>query len=75
MAGAIEDLEPAVRDQAMGPLAVRRRNHPVAASPHDQQRQLRRQIEPVGGAHALAARIDAGPQRLDERIARFAVTE
>ena len=66
VARALEDLEAASGHELMRPPAVFDRDHAIALTPHDQQRQLGREVEPIGRAYALAGRIDARSQCLDE---------
>ena len=45
------------------------RDDPVAIAPHDQRREVGREVEPIEGADVLAVRLDHGPHRAHERLA------
>ena len=66
VAGALEQLKPTARHQLVRAPPLLDRDDPVARAPHDQQRQLGGQIQPVDGLDALAADVDARAQCVDE---------
>ena len=55
------------RSSAWASMRVAHGNQRVVLAPDDERRQLRGQVEPVGGAHALAAQVDDPPHRVQER--------
>ena len=75
MARVLEDLDGAAGHRLVCDLGVVRGDERVAPSPDHERRQHAGQIEPVGGAHALAARVDHGAQRVEEGLPRPGVAE
>ena len=65
----------AVRHRLVGGDAVLDRDDRVALAPHDQRREQRGEGEPAVRADALAAGLDHGPHRVQERLARAGVVE
>src|SRR2546421_4906 len=64
-----------IRRSGSGPIggrggAVGGRDRVVALAPDDQRRHAREQVQAVGGADALAARVDDRAQRVHERPPR-----
>src|SRR4029453_19495786 len=51
------------------------REERIVLSPDDQRRQLRGQIEPVGGADTLATQVDDAPHGVQERLAGVGLLE
>src|SRR5947208_16773210 len=75
VARAGEELEPARGDRRVRGVRVRDRDDSVLLAPHDHRRHLGGEVETVGGAHALAARVDDGAQRVNEGAAAVRVAE
>ena len=66
--GTPDDLETAPGDGLVSGVGVLDRDDPVAVPPDDQGGDMGGEVEPVGGAHRLAARVDDGPDGAHERL-------
>jgi len=75
MTRARENLEAAGGHSFVGPMGMAHRDQRILLTPNDERRYARGEVKLVGGADALASRIDDGPDSMEECAARIGLLE